>query len=261
MGLSSAATAAARFLLPAPVRRFVRSIQRGAEARRRSADLVALATFFRTDKWGSHWYAQHYQSHLARFRDQPITLLEIGIGGYDAPDRGGESLRMWKAFFPKAQVVGIDIFDKRAIEEDRIRVFQGSQDDPAFLNDVVAHIGRPDVIIDDGSHLNAHVLASFAILFPHLKNGGVYVIEDSQTSYWPTWGGAATERNSEQTSMGFVKALVDGLNHVEFLIPGYSPSYYERNIVGLHFYHNLVIIDKGPNDEQSNLVVDGELRD
>src|SRR5262245_54084192 len=76
------------------------------------ADLPALAAYFGTDKWGEHWYARHYQAHFAPLRRRRLRLLEIGIGGYDDPHKGGESLRMWKAYFPNAQIFGLDITDK-----------------------------------------------------------------------------------------------------------------------------------------------------
>ncbi len=46
-------------------------------------NLRALAVMNATDKWGSHWYATHYEQHFARFRRKPIKLIEIGIGGYE----------------------------------------------------------------------------------------------------------------------------------------------------------------------------------
>ena len=260
MSVKSAARSVARRVLPIGVRKALRSARIHSAARKRSGDLIALATLFGTDPWGVRAYAPHYQRHFRHLRDRKLTVLEIGVGGYGAPDEGGESLRTWKWFFPRAEIVGIDLYDKRALEEERIRLFQGSQDDPRFLTEVIAEIGRPDIIIDDGSHLNGHVLASFVHLFPLLKDDGIYVIEDTQTAYWPTWGGDTIDRNSMQTSMGFAKSLIDGLNHAEFLLPGYSPTYYDQHIVGLHFYHNLVFIDKGSNDEASNMVTGGVLR-
>ncbi len=54
--------------------------------------------------------------------------------------------------------------------------------------------------------------------------------------------------------MGFFKSLVDGLNYEEFIKPGYVPSYYDKNIIAMTFYHNLVFIQKGKNNEGSNRV-------
>jgi hypothetical protein len=221
--------------------------------------LVTLAQMFRTDKWGSHYYAQHYHKHFFPMRNREINLLEIGVGGYDHPLRGGASLRMWKTFFPKGNIFSIDIHDKSAIEEDRIRIFRGSQDDPAFLEKVLADIGRVDIIIDDGSHMNRHVIDSFNILFPRLAENGIYVVEDTQTSYWPTFGGNSVDLNHPDSSLPFFKGLIDGLNYEEWLLPGHNPGYFEQNIVSMQFYHNMVFIHKGENKEGSNFVRDGVL--
>lgn len=219
--------------------------------RGRHRDLVFLADRFRTDKWGRHWYAPHYQRHLEPFRDREIALLEIGVGGYDDPRAGGESLRMWKAYFPQARVFGLDLYDKSALEEPRIRIFQGSQDDPAVIERVVAETGPLDVVIDDGSHYVPHVLRSFELLFPHVREGGVYAVEDLQTSYWPKFGGSH-DPEAPGTSMAAFKRLADGLNHAERI--GYAPTERDRAIRGLHFYHNLVFVERGRNDEGSNIL-------
>ena len=40
-----------------------------------------------------------------------------------------------------------------------------------------------DLVIDDASHVYEPTLASFETLFPHLRPGGLYIIEDWQWSY------------------------------------------------------------------------------
>lgn len=57
-------------------------------------NLDRLGKIYRTDKVGSHYYTPHYKSHFHRFKSKEINLLEIGVGGYDKPDKGGKSLRM-----------------------------------------------------------------------------------------------------------------------------------------------------------------------
>ena len=213
-----------------------------------SGDLMKLATHFGTDKWGAHRYAQHYQKHLVHLRDRPIKLLEIGIGGYSRKGQGGASLRMWKQFFPKAQIVGLDLRDKSFVDEDRIRSYQGDQTDPELLRRIVSESGPFDVIIDDGSHQPAHIIASFGVLFPLLADDGIYVVEDTQTSYWPEWGGSEDIKD-ENTSMAFLTRMADGLNYEEFLDESYVPSYTDTHVTGVHFYHNLVFVEKGTNVE------------
>ncbi|MFI9825463.1 class I SAM-dependent methyltransferase [Streptomyces sp. NPDC052013] len=216
-----------------------------------SHDLNKLAVHFKTDKWGTHRYTQHYQRHLQHLKNKKFNLLEIGIGGYSRAGQGGASLRMWKAFFPNAHIFGMDIHDKSFVDEDRITTFIGDQSDPDSLNAVADKIGEIDVIIDDGSHRSPHVITTFETLFPRLKDGGIYAVEDTQSSYWPEWMGSE-DLDAKHTSMGMLKRLTDGLNYEEFVDESYEPTYTDRNVVGVHFYHNLVIIEKGKNAEGSN---------
>ena len=193
----------------------------------------------------------HYERHLQHLRGETFTLLEIGIGGYARRRRSGASLRMWKWYFPRATVVGLDIEDKTWLTRGRIHAYQADQTDAEALARIVAEHGAPTVVIDDGSHIPAHVRETFRILFPLLPDGGVYCIEDVQTSYWPAWGGEADPR-ARGTTMDMVKDLVDGLNHEEFVLEGYEPSYTDRWVRSVHCYHNLVFIEKGDNLEGSN---------
>ena len=217
-------------------------------------NLKRLAQIYCSDKWSHHWYCQHYERHFAPLRKKAIVLLEIGIGGYANPKSGGASLRMWRTWFPRGRIYGIDLEDKSPHNEGRIRTFRGDQSDEKFLASVIAEIGTPDIIIDDGSHLNDHVIKTFKLLFPLLADQGIYAVEDTQTAYWPEWGGNSEDLNCPATSMNLLKSLADGLNHVEFIRPGYVPSYFDKHIVSLHFYHNLVVICKGLNNEASEMI-------
>jgi hypothetical protein len=232
-------------------KRALRPLQHLAGVAVSGSNLTRLARFFGSDKAAGHHYTQHYETHFRAMRRERLTLLEIGVGGNEDPRAGGSSLRMWRAYFPNARIASIDIHDKSWHEGSRIRIFRGSQADPAFLRAVVDEIGPPDIVIDDGSHRCEHVLASFRALFPLIRDGGIYVCEDLQTSYWPDYGGSSTEPDAPYTSMGFFKSLVHGLNHVEYRLPGYAPTEYDRAITAMHFYHNMVFIRKARNDEAS----------
>ena len=219
-------------------------------------NLSKLALGFGSDKEGSHYYAQHYQHHFEPLRFKKLNILEIGIGGSQDPTQGGSSLRMWKAYFPNSYIFGIDIYDKKYHEEKRIKTFQGNQIDADFLKKVTEQIGVIDIIIDDGSHYNFHVIETFKILFPLLSPKGIYVIEDLQTSYWTheKWDGS-NDLTAQHTSMNFLKSLIDGLNYEEFRLDEYMPTYFDKHIIAMHFYHNLVFIYKGLNNEGSNVVL------
>ncbi len=230
---------------------FVKSIGRGN-------NLTYLAKIYKSDKWGWHSYTHHYAQHFKKFRYKRIKLLEIGAGGYDDPRAGGESLRMWKRYFLFANIYSIDIYEKSFLEERRIKIFKGSQVDEVFLKDITGKTGRLDIIIDDGSHVNQHVIETFKLLFPVLNDGGIYVIEDTQTSYWETYGGDSTNLNNPATTMSFFKNLSDCLNYKELIRPGYEPNYFDRHTTSVHFYHNLIFVYKGQNVEESNLIKNNE---
>lgn len=222
-------------------------------------DLTKLAIIFGSDKWGKHYYTPHYQYHFKDFKHKKINLLEIGVGGNKSKTFGGASLRMWKNFFRKGRIFGIDIYDKSALQEKRIKIFQGNQNDEKFLGVVGKDVGPFDIIIDDGSHINEHIITSFKTLFPYLKDGGIYVVEDIQTSYWKSFGGDSEDLNRQGTVMNFFKGLADGINHSEFIMKNYQPTYFDKKIISLHFYHNLVFINKGVNNENSSFLVNNQI--
>jgi len=244
-------------LLPNEYRRTVR-MAKAALGWWHQDDLSYLARLFGTDKWGSHWYTQHYQRYFAPFKNKRLNVLEIGVGGYDNKNRGAASLRMWKAYFRKSQIIGIDIYDKTRLSEPRIDVRHCDQTDAEALRRLAREYGGFDIVIDDGSHLNDDVIKTFQILFPLLRSNGIYAVEDTQTAYWPTWGGGTKAQNS----IAFFKTLVDGLNHVEYPVANYQPDDFEKHIVEIAFFHNLILLRKGKNDEKTNMpeLIERELK-
>ena len=151
---------------------------------------------------------------------------------------------MWKRYFPLGEIFSIDIYDKRNLQEKRIRIFQGDQSDSEFLLKLVNEIGFLDIVIDDGSHINSHVIKSFEILFPYVKDGGLYIIEDLETSYRESYGGDSNNLDNPNTSMNFFKSLVDIVNYQDYKIPNIRMIGYEPHFYGFHFYKNLIIIEK-----------------
>jgi hypothetical protein len=206
-------------------------------------NLTRLARVYGSDKGDYHKYTLLYEKHFRKLRFKRIGLLEIGVGGYDNPVLGGGSLRMWKRYFPFGRIYSIDIYDKSLLQGKRIKIFRGDQSDPEFLKETYSKIGRLDIVIDDGSHINSHVIDSFKILFPLLSSNGVYVVEDTQTSYMGNFGGDPDRLDNEGTMMNFFKKLADGPNYSEFKNDkkNYPAS---LGISSIHFYHNIIFIYK-----------------
>lgn len=215
------------------------------------ANLDLLAALSGTDKYGLHFYTPIYAALADPHRRKPVTLLELGVGGY-AGGHGGESLRMWEAYFRKGRIYGIDIHDKTAFSKGRVKIFQCSQVDRERLTALCRDIGPFDFIIDDGSHMNAHQIESFHILWPYVKDAGVYVIEDVQTSYWPAFGGGVLgSRVYQRSCMSYFKSLVDSVNRCEFLTPPETET--DRTIGSIAFHHNMIVLTKDKSLRTSNV--------
>jgi len=162
-------------------------------------------------------------------------MLEIGV-------LEGGSLDLWRAYLgPSAVLFGIDIDPQCAAKvtpPSQVRI--GSQDDPDFLREVISEMGEPDIILDDGSHVGRHQEASFRTLFPLLKNGGVYVIEDLHTAYWPgEWEGGYRRSG---TAIEFVKQLIDDM-HAWHHSKGETLAS-KAEIGNIHIADSIVFIEK-----------------
>jgi hypothetical protein len=221
--------------------RTLKSLYIRAARRLFSRNLSRLALLHGSDKFGRHAYTTTYMEHLARRRGEPLVLLELGVGGYGDPRAGGNSLRMWQDYFPRARVYGLDIHPK-AVCSARIRVFQGSQVDEGFLRSVLTATGPPDVVIDDASHVSEYSIRSFQLIFPSVREGGMYSVEDTTTSYSPAFGGSENV-TSEDTLLAFFKRLTDSVNARAGQPPAEEPPW-AREVASVHFYEDLVVVRK-----------------
>ena len=194
----------------------------------------------RMHKW--HQYFPAYETHFERFRNRHVTLYEIGIGE-------GGSLQQWRRYLgPFAIIVGIDIYPRcKQVEEEQVHVRIGSQTDLAFLASVVAEFGPPDIVIDDGSHLQQHVNATFAFLCPQIAKNGVYLVEDLHAAYWPDHGGGL---GAPSSFIETAKTLVDTM-HADY-IGGTDRSPSGNRTTSIHFYDSVVVFEIGEHRVMSN---------
>lgn len=153
-------------------------------------------------KWAN--YFPVYEQHFAPYVGKSPLIFEIGVY------KGG-SLQLWKRYFgPGARIVGVDIDPTCALlEEEQVSVRIGNQGDGRFLESLVQKFGAPDIVIDDGSHFSRDINATFDVLFPAMKNNGVYVVEDLHTSYWAEFGGGLYRPS---TFIERVKGFIDEIH-------------------------------------------------
>lgn len=125
--------------------------------------LDELSVKYGTDKGSlNHNYMPFYEKHLPK---SPKKILEIGV-------LEGASIRMWKEWFPEAEIHGLDLFTNAIPEIESVVLHQGNQCDYVLLDKLRNE--NFDIIIDDGSHNSRDQMITFFGLF----NGGQYYIED-----------------------------------------------------------------------------------
>jgi len=157
-----------------------------------------------SDKWES--YLHCYDELFAPLREKPVAMLEIGV-------QNGGSLEVWSRYFPNAtHLIGCDINSACANlrhADPRVKVLVADASRPEALAAVLMQHTEYDIIIDDGSHRSSDIVRSFALFFPHLKDGGIYIAEDLHCSYWAQFEGGLFDQTS---SVSFFKRLVDAIN-------------------------------------------------
>lgn len=213
--------------------------------------LDELAIYYGTDKSSNgHNYCKYYEMFFSALRLSMPNVLEIGI------DKG-DSLKLWAKYFEGGVVHGIDIrgdygYLKEWAKENWLNVKTHVVDHSNKADLVVfgeSHDQYFDVIIEDGSHQSADSILTFETLFPYLKSGGFYAIEDMLCDYDNRWNKGASSLNRVKQMIGEVN--MNGLvsndaicaNKIE-AVKKYSGTHFENNIEWVFCSMGLCIIKK-----------------
>lgn len=182
-------------------------------------------------------YFPIYEQFFAPWRNKSLNFLEIGVF------KGG-SLEMWKHYFgPRATIVGVDINPncQKYEQPPSSYVRIGDQADPVFWDAVLDEFGPFDIILDDASHLMEPTIKCFEKLYPTIPKNGLYMIEDTATSYWEDYGGGYHVPN---TVINKAKDMVDVLHACK--TRGAIPiSPFSEETLGIHFYESMIVFEKG----------------
>jgi cephalosporin hydroxylase len=200
-------------------------------ARRGERTLDQLGLLHGADKSSAgHDFTRIYEHYVGNWRHRPVTVLEIGVWR-------GASVRMWRDYFPQGRVFGIDIDPQAAAQTgERIEIFIGDQADTDLLSRVVKRAGALDVVVDDGSHRVEQQLPTLRFLWPHVKPGGIYVVEDTHTSYLTSYG---MGRGMPSSTIAALTAHVDDL-HGEWHQEGVACN----DLDFVHFYAGTCVLGK-----------------
>ena len=200
-----------------------------------------------SDKRLHKWihYFDIYVRHFQRFVYKKPVILEIGVAG-------GGSLQMWKEYFGEgSKVIGIDIDPKcKQFEDDNIEVFIGSQDDPNVINAIAEKYPSLDIVLDDGSHIMQHMKKSFELIYEQVSDNGVYMVEDTHTCYWESYGGGL---RADHSFIEFAKSKIDEINavHTRGKVP---VSLFTQSTDSVIFYDSVVVFEKRKQGTRQALI-------
>ena len=198
--------------------------------------LDELAEKHGTDKGPSgHGYTTVYFDRLSHLTPRRFKMLEIGV-------LTGASMRMWEEFFPLAEIRGIDIDPAcAALASGRVSIDIVDQGSRA---DMQAYAEREDsfeLVVDDGGHRMYQQILAFEVLFPALLPGGMYIVEDTHTSYVGPYGGGAGRR---LTTIKYFHALTDRVNTGDITAGVLLRSIAIADIASIEFLKGLVLVRK-----------------
>jgi cephalosporin hydroxylase len=213
--------------------------------------------FWNLEKGCTKWsgYFNVYERHLGKFVGKKPRILEIGV-------LGGGSIEMWLKYFGEGtQVVGVDINEecKNYVYDGKVDIVMGDQGNPEFWDQYLADKKGFDIVIDDGSHVMNHQITTLNKLFPKLNVGGVYICEDTHTSYWPQpWGGVF---RGAGTFTEHSKRVTDILNQQHFQGTPIDDNVLNtyNNLYSVAFYNSMVVMEKeelktfGITDNKANV--------
>ena len=129
-----------------------------------------------SDKASGHGYDKVF-AHL--FGGKTVdNFLEIGLFLNELQHT---DLNAWASVFPSANIYGADKKESQLFNSGKISTHVVDQEVAASFDALKAAFAVEfDVVLDDASHIYANTVTTFEALFPAVKAGGMYLIEDIQ---------------------------------------------------------------------------------
>lgn len=137
-------------------------------------DLFNIGLRYETDKT-THFFLHHYDKILNHIRYEPIKMLEIGV-------YKGASIKMWREYFPNAELHCIDINHVDFSDLKNVTMHVVDCDHKEELKSLSEKLGEFNVIIDDGGHTMKQQQNALEVFWPKVKKNGIFIMEDMHTS-------------------------------------------------------------------------------
>ena len=160
---------------------------------------------------------------------------------------------MWSDYFGEgSKFYGIDIDPRcKEFENENTKIFIGSQADRKFLDYVKDNIPPVDILIDDGGHYMNQQIILFEQLFGYIKQNGVYLCEDTHSSYWLVFGGGYKRR---ATFIEYSKNFIDMLNAFHSEQSKYKINNFTKSVNSIHYYDSVLVIEKRKREKPKDVV-------
>lgn len=220
---------------------------------------------FRSLNLNSHkllHYLDIYEKHFSRFKKRCPTILEVGINN-------GGSLELWGRYFDwDCKIYGVDLNEEcEKINLPKTKILIGNQSDASFWEDVKIKTPKIDIFIDDGSHMMEHQIVTYESIFDHISDDGIYLCEDTCTSYYNSYGGGYKK---DGTFIEYTKELVDYINawhwgfsdnpnvhFTEYWVQDYLDSehlFFTKKVNSIHYYDSVFILEFKKNNNPPSIL-------
>lgn len=206
--------------------------------------LSQLATKYGSDKApNQHNFTPFYDLVLSPRVDEVEKVIEVGI-------LGGSSLRMWRDYFPYAEIHGYDIDPNTFIVESRVTCAILNQLRRRELNMLVdsCEHAKADLFIDDGCHIHEAQQLTLYYGLQCLKPGGVFILEDIHTSFGNDWGEPS---GSPHTTAVILEQLIAGK------FSEISTKYLSQSQIGyiISSVERIYLIDNGTDHQHMSAIL------
>jgi 23S rRNA U2552 (ribose-2'-O)-methylase RlmE/FtsJ len=205
-----------------------------------------------TDKWSR--YFDVYQRYLEKYEGKNITFIEVGV-------QNGGSMEMWSKFFgPESKLYGIDIDPKCAelkYDNPNVNIIIGDQESKEFWDTILPSIGPIDVFIDDGGHFIPQQIVTFEKVWNKIKKNGVYICEDTHTSYFQRFNSSYKSQNSfieyakdfadilhlKKTDQ-YNSRIGENISNIIRSNENLVKKEFAHDLSSIHFYDSMIVIEK-----------------
>ena len=177
-------------------------------------------------------YFQVYEEIFSKYVGKKITFVEVGV-------LQGGSLFMWREYFGKnARIIGVDLHpNSKELEKHGFEIYVGSQSDKNFWKDFYSKVGKIDILLDDGGHVNDQQIITLNETIDNMNDDGTIMTEDVHTSYFKNFGNP-----SRFSFINYTKHLIDVVNSRfnETKIKKNNP--FRKKIYSISFYQSVVVL-------------------